>query len=223
MKNITRILSAALALCLLAALCLPARADGTQDCGAKLLAITFDDGPGKYTGALLDGLAERGVHATFFVNGVNASGWPETLRRIVREGHQLANHTYNHKNLNTCSAKTVQAEIDAVQTLITAAGGDENAYIRAPYGTPIYAADSGVVTRVVYSNRGYGIYCMIDHGNGITSRYSHCSAVLVETGQMVGQGQPICLIGATGWAYGNHVHFVIEANGVPIDPLPLIS
>ena len=49
MKNITRILSAALALCLLAALCLPARADGTQDCGAKLLAITFDDGPGKYT------------------------------------------------------------------------------------------------------------------------------------------------------------------------------
>ena len=61
MKNITRILSAALALCLLAALCLPARADGTQDCGAKLLAITFDDGPGKYTGALLDGLAERGA------------------------------------------------------------------------------------------------------------------------------------------------------------------
>lgn len=99
MKNITRILSAALALCLLAALCLPARADGTQDCGAKLLAITFDDGPGKYTGALLDGLAERGVHATFFVNGVNASGWPETLKRIVNEGHQLANHTYNHKTL----------------------------------------------------------------------------------------------------------------------------
>ena len=54
-----------------------------EDCGAKLLAITFDDGPGKYTGALLDGLAERGVHATFFVNGVNASGWPETLKRIV--------------------------------------------------------------------------------------------------------------------------------------------
>ena len=74
MKIITRFLSAVLALCLLTSLCLPARAAGTQDCGAKLLAITFDDGPGKYTGALLDGLAERGVHATFFVNGVNASG-----------------------------------------------------------------------------------------------------------------------------------------------------
>ena len=125
-----KLISLLLVLLLLAALVLPAGAAQPQDCGAKLLAITFDDGPGKYTGALLDGLAERGVHATFFVNGVNASGWPETLRRIVREGHQLANHTYNHKNLNTCSAKTVQAEIDAVQTLITAAGGDENAYIR---------------------------------------------------------------------------------------------
>ena len=150
MKNITRILSAALALCLLAALCLPARADGTQDCGAKLLAITFDDGPGKYTGALLDGLAERGVHATFFVNGVNASGWPETLRRIVREGHQLANHTYNHKNLNTCSAQTVAYEISAVQALITAAGGDENAYIRAPYGNANKTVKSVVTAPLIY-------------------------------------------------------------------------
>ena len=97
-----------------------------------------------------DGLAERGVHATFFVNGVNASGWPETLRRIVREGHQLANHTYNHKNLNTCSAKTVQAEIDAVQTLITAAGGDENAYIRAPYGNANKTVRSVVRAPLIY-------------------------------------------------------------------------
>ena len=150
MKNITRILSAALALCLLAALCLPARAGGTQDCGAKLLAITFDDGPGKYTGALLDGLAERGVHATFFVNGVNASGWPETLKRIVNEGHQLANHTYNHKNLNTCSAQTVAYEISAVQALITAAGGDENAYIRAPYGNANKTVKSVVTAPLIY-------------------------------------------------------------------------
>ena len=150
MKIITRFLSAVLALCLLTSLCLPARAAGTQDCGAKLLAITFDDGPGKYTGALLDGLAERGVHATFFVNGVNASGWPETLKRIVNEGHQLANHTYNHKNLNTCSAQTVAYEISAVQALITAAGGDENAYIRAPYGNANKTVKSVVTAPLIY-------------------------------------------------------------------------
>ena len=95
--------------------------------------------------------------------------------------------------------------------------------IAAAYGTEIYATDSGQVIYAGWSGGGHGYNVWIDHGNGITSRYSHCSAVLVETGQMVGQGQPICLIGATGWAYGNHVHFVIEANGVPIDPLPLIS
>ena len=150
MKIITRFLSAVLALCLLTSLCLPARAAGTQDCGAKLLAITFDDGPGKYTGALLDGLAERGVHATFFVNGVNASGWPETLKRIVNEGHQLANHTYNHKNLNTCSAQTVAYEISAVQALITAAGGDENAYIRAPYGNANKTVKSVVTAPLIH-------------------------------------------------------------------------
>ena len=85
MKPIHKFLSLLLALLLSAALALPICAAQMQDCGAKLLAITFDDGPGKYTGELLDGLAERGIHATFFVNGVNAAGWPETLQRIVRD------------------------------------------------------------------------------------------------------------------------------------------
>ena len=62
------------------------------DCGAKLLAITFDDGPGPYTAGLLDELAARGVKATFFISGYRAVNYPETLKRIVDEGHQLANH-----------------------------------------------------------------------------------------------------------------------------------
>ncbi len=150
MKSIRKYLSVLLALLLFSALALPAGAAQPQDCGAKLLAITFDDGPGKYTGALLDGLAERGIHATFFVNGVNAAGWPETLQRIVRDGHQLANHTYNHKNLNTCSTQTVQTEIASVQALITAAGGDENAYIRAPYGNANKTVRSVVKAPLIY-------------------------------------------------------------------------
>ena len=78
------------------------------------------------------------------------SGWPETLKRIVNEGHQLANHTYNHKNLNTCSAQTVAYEISAVQALITAAGGDENAYIRAPYGNANKTVKSVVTAPLIY-------------------------------------------------------------------------
>ena len=112
MKNITRILSAALALCLLAALCLPARADGTQDCGAKLLAITFDDGPGKYTGALLDGLAEtvgKREQAILFLNrrGYNASiscrscGQPLTCPKcsVAMTYHKTRSHWLNDPRL----------------------------------------------------------------------------------------------------------------------------
>lgn len=95
--------------------------------------------------------------------------------------------------------------------------------IAAPYGTEIHATDSGQVIYAGWSGGGHGYNVWIDHGNGITSRYSHCSAVLVETGQMVGQGQPICLVGATGNANGNHVHFVIQINGSAVDPLPLVS
>ncbi len=114
------------------------------DCGAKLLAITFDDGPGPYTAGLLDELAARGVKATFFVSGYRAANYPETLKRIVDEGHQLANHTYNHANLNTLSAAKVRKEISSVQELITAAGGDDPAYIRPPYGNANQTVRSNV-------------------------------------------------------------------------------
>lgn len=123
--------------CLLAAvlLLLPLRVAATQpDGGTKLLAITFDDGPGQYTDGLLDELAARGVKATFFVAGYNAAQYPDTLKRIVDEGHQLASHTYHHQNLNTLSTSQIASEISSVQTLITAAGGDDPAYIRPPYG-----------------------------------------------------------------------------------------
>ena len=126
-----RIFRTALALFLLLALCIPASAGGFT---GKLIAITFDDGPGAYTAMLLDELAARDVKATFFVSGYRAKGYPETLGRIVAEGHQLASHTQNHENLNTLSSSKIASEISQTQELITAAGGDDPAYIRPPYG-----------------------------------------------------------------------------------------
>ena len=117
-----RIFRTALALFLLLALCIPASAAGFT---GKLIAITFDDGPGAYTAALLDELAARDVKATFFVSGYRAKGYPETLKRIVAEGHQLASHTQNHENLNTLSSSKIASEISQTQALITAAGGDD--------------------------------------------------------------------------------------------------
>ena len=122
---------AALALLLILTLCMPAAASGFTE---KLIAITFDDGPGAYTAQLLDELAARDVKATFFVSGYRAANYPETLKRMVTEGHQLASHTQNHENLNTLSAAKIADEISRTQDYITAAGGDNPAYIRPPYG-----------------------------------------------------------------------------------------
>ena len=122
---------AALALLLILTLCMPAAA---SDFNGKLIAITFDDGPGAYTAQLLDELAARDVKATFFVSGYRAANYPETLKRMVSEGHQLASHTQNHENLNTLSAAKIADEISRTQDYITAAGGDNPAYIRPPYG-----------------------------------------------------------------------------------------
>jgi murein DD-endopeptidase MepM/ murein hydrolase activator NlpD len=88
-------------------------------------------------------------------------------------------------------------------------------------GTPEDAAGAG---RVIFAGwGGYGIYVEIDHGNGFHTLYGHMSAVLVTTGQVVAQGQLIGLMGATGRASGSHLHFEILYQGVPQNPINLLS
>lgn len=75
-------------------------------------------------------------------------------------------------------------------------------------GQPIYAANSGKVVKVVkHSNRGYGHYVIIDHGNGVKSLYGHMKKVSVRKGQNIWKNQKIGTIGRTGIATGYHVHF----------------
>lgn len=90
--------------------------------------------------------------------------------------------------------------------------------IAAPYGTPIYAAESG---KVVLSQwyYGYGYCIMIQHDNGLKTVYGHCSALHVSVGERVTQGQQIGDVGATGQAYGNHLHFEVRINNIPVYPL----
>ncbi len=88
-------------------------------------------------------------------------------------------------------------------------------------GTPEIAADGGQVVFAGWG--GYGIYVEIDHGNGFHTVYGHMSAALVKTGDVVAQGQPIGLMGATGRASGSHLHFEIRYQGVPQNPIDLLS
>jgi len=90
--------------------------------------------------------------------------------------------------------------------------------IRAPYGAPIVAANSGVVIFAGW-HYSYGNYVIIDHGGGIATLYGHCSKLLVSTGQEVNRGEKIALVGSTGYSTGNHLHFEARINGVRTDAM----
>ncbi|MBR4035992.1 MAG: peptidoglycan DD-metalloendopeptidase family protein [Oscillospiraceae bacterium] len=89
--------------------------------------------------------------------------------------------------------------------------------IAGPNGTYIYAADSGVVTKALYTNVGYGVYCVIEHG-GYQTLYGHCSELLVSAGQEVQKGQIIAKMGATGNATGNNLHFEVKKGNTRYNP-----
>lgn len=91
------------------------------------------------------------------------------------------------------------------------------------YGQDILASDGGVVTRASDLNDGYGIYVIIDHGNGYKTLYAHTSKVYVEVGQRVSKGQKIAEIGSTGFSTGPHLHFEILYNNQNLDPLNFVS
>jgi murein DD-endopeptidase MepM/ murein hydrolase activator NlpD len=93
--------------------------------------------------------------------------------------------------------------------------------VAAPMGAPIIAPASGVVTKVAYEN-GYGNTLEIDHGNGIVTRYAHCSRIDVRSGQRVTRGQRIAAIGSTGLATGPHLHYEIHINGKVVNPLTYV-
>ncbi len=94
--------------------------------------------------------------------------------------------------------------------------------IYGPYGTPLYAAQSGVVTGVYYTYSGYGIHLIIDHGGGISTLYGHTSGIFVHVGQAVNKGQVVAQMGSTGWSTGNHLHFEVRIGGVTVNPAPYI-
>jgi peptidoglycan/xylan/chitin deacetylase (PgdA/CDA1 family) len=101
----------------------------------KLVALTFDDGPGTSTTRVLDILAASGVKATFFVCGQHAEEFPEVLRRIAAEGHTIGNHGYSHEYLYFKSATEIAAQIDRTQKIISDSTGKVPWAFRSPYGS----------------------------------------------------------------------------------------
>ena len=108
---------------------------GTVDCEqVACVALTFDDGPGRPTGRLLDILAAHGSRATFFVVGVSVQYSPEMVARIVDEGHEVGNHTFNHRDLTKLGGDALQEQVDETNDAIKAATGQRPRLLRPPYG-----------------------------------------------------------------------------------------
>lgn len=99
------------------------------------IAITFDDGPHpRYSPIILDILRAEKVYATFFVNGNNVMKYPDIVRRMVDEGHEIGNHTYSHRRLKGLSLKEMEDEIGKTKEILKKICGKVN-IIRPPWGS----------------------------------------------------------------------------------------
>jgi murein DD-endopeptidase MepM/ murein hydrolase activator NlpD len=91
-----------------------------------------------------------------------------------------------------------------------------------PLGTPIYASADGVVVRAGWVG-AYGNMVEVDHGRGLMTRYGHLSAINVNVGERVSQGDVIAAMGSTGRSTGSHLHYEVRINGAAVNPMPFLE
>ncbi|HXL43126.1 MAG TPA: peptidoglycan DD-metalloendopeptidase family protein [Gaiellaceae bacterium] len=92
----------------------------------------------------------------------------------------------------------------------------------APSGANVRAAASGRVVQAGWDSGGYGYLVTLWHGDGVRTMYAHLSAVLVHRGQRIAAGARLGRVGATGHAFGPHLHFEVRVRGAAVDPLPAL-
>lgn len=118
----------------------------------RVVALTFDDGPGdRIVDSLIDVLRIHGAHATFFLTGRELAESPEAGAKLVAAGHELGNHSWSHARLIFKTATRLRAEIERTDSLLRLAGQREPIYFRPPYGykllgLPRYLERSGRTT-----------------------------------------------------------------------------
>lgn len=113
----------------------PIEQASSLDANKKYIALTFDDGPkAATTNQLLDVLAAQQVKATFFMLGSSAAQYPDTVKRVVSEGHEIGSHSNVHNNLRAMSPEAIKADIQAADKAIFLAGGQLPMILRPPYG-----------------------------------------------------------------------------------------
>lgn len=106
------------------------------DPNGKLVALTFDDGPGPYTLRVLDILKRYRAHATFFVIGRQVTGHADVVNRTLADGNEIGNHSWDHASLPALSRSRLDQEVESTQQVIqSAANGYVPTQMRPPYGS----------------------------------------------------------------------------------------
>lgn len=104
------------------------------DTSKPMVALTFDDGPGAYTGRLLDCLEENQSKATFFMVGTNVSKYSSVVKRMASLGCELGNHSWSHPYMSRLSASGRASEVSKTSAAIKSAAGASPTVFRLPYG-----------------------------------------------------------------------------------------
>ena len=114
----------------------PKEASTNETVELKQIALTFDDGPNaKYTPALLDGLRDRGIQASFFLIGKSVMGNEDIVRQMQADGHLIGNHSNTHVQLNKETVELACQEIEETNEIIYQVTGQYPSYIRPPFGS----------------------------------------------------------------------------------------
>ncbi len=107
------------------------------------IALTFDDGPHpRYTPQILEILAEYNVKATFFVVGINAKNYPDTMEAVIKNGHEIGNHTYTHPHVSCLNSYTLHNEVEKCESAI---------YELTDYKTKLFRPPEGLIDADVRS------------------------------------------------------------------------
>ncbi len=117
----------------------------------KMVALTFDDGPyPPVTERIVNILKENESHATFFILGNRVDTYPETVKLLFEEGHQIGNHTYSHKDLTKLKVNEIEYEVTHSNDLINDNANIGDAYLRPPYGAKSDKVKSSVKVPLIF-------------------------------------------------------------------------
>jgi peptidoglycan/xylan/chitin deacetylase (PgdA/CDA1 family) len=149
------------------------------------IAMTFDDGPHPIlTPRLLDMLKARGIRATFFLIGQNAAAYPDIVRRIAAEGHEIGNHTWNHPQLTKLSPSALREEIERTSSTIAEIIGKPLVVMRPPY-----RATSAYINH--WMNREFGMKVILWSVDPLDWKYRNSASV---ESQILAGAQPGAII-----------------------------